>query len=277
MKNVILVTGASAGIGTATVKLLLAQGHTVYAAARRVERMKDLEELGAKLLQMDVTDDESMVRGVQQIINAEKKIDVLVNNAGYGSYGSLEEVPMSEAKYQFEVNVFGLARLTQLVVPYMRKQGSGRIINVSSMGGVFGEPHGSWYHATKFAVEGLSDSIRMELKQFGIDVVVIRPGAIKTEWNGIARENLLKVSGNGPYKELVQKHANMLHNADGRFGSEPIVVAKAIARAVAAGKPRTRYAIGQGAKFSIFMRWLLPDRAMDKVMNTLIKSAPQAK
>lgn len=269
MKKVILVTGASAGIGTATAELLLKHGYIVYAAARRTERMKDLEALGAKLLQMDMTDDENMQRGVQQIINAEGRIDALVNNAGYGSYGALEEVPMSEAKYQFEVNVFGLARLTQLVLPYMRKQNSGKIINVSSMGGVFGEPHGAWYHATKFAVEGLSDSIRMELKQFGIDVVVIRPGAIKTEWAGIARENMLKVSGYGPYKKLVEKHANMFANS--KLGSNPIVVAKAIAKAVAASRPRTRYAIGQGAKLGIFLRWLLPDRAMDRVMGMLLR------
>lgn len=268
MKNVILVTGASSGIGTATVELLLEQGHIVYAAARRTDRMNGLETHGAKLLQMDVTDDESMQRGVQQIIKAEGRIDALVNNAGYGSYGSLEEVPLSEAKYQFEVNVFGLARLTQLVVPYMRNQGSGKIINVSSMGGVFGEPHGSWYHATKFAVEGLSDSIRMELKQFGIDVVVIRPGAIKTEWAGIARENMLKVSGHGPYKRLVEKHANTF--ADPDLGSDPMVVARAISKAIAAKRPSTRYAIGQGAKLAIFLRWLLPDRVMDKVMMKLL-------
>ncbi len=271
MNKIILVTGASSGIGAATVTLLLEHGHIVYAAARRIDRMKELETLGAKLLQMDVTDDESMQRGVQQIINAEGSIDALVNNAGYGSYGSLEEVPMSEARYQFEVNVFGLARLTQLVIPYMRKKGSGRIINVSSMGGVFGEPHGSWYHATKYAVEGLSDSIRMELKQFGVDVVVIRPGAIRTEWAGIARENLMKVSGHGPYKELVGKHVKMLEHADGKLGSEPIVVAKAIAKAVEANRPKTRYAIGQGAKLSIFMRWLLSDRAMDRAMGMLIR------
>lgn len=277
MKKVILVTGASSGIGTATVKMLLGQGHIVYAAARRVDRMKDLEQAGARLLQMDVTDDASMLAGVQHILSNEKRIDVLVNNAGYGSYGSLEEVPMSEARYQFEVNVFGLARLTQLAIPHMRSQGSGTIINISSMGGVFGEPHGAWYHATKFAVEGLSDSIRMELKQFGIDVVVIRPGAIKTEWNKIARENLLAVSGKGAYKDLAMKHANMLENADGRFGSEPEVVARAIARAVNARKPRTRYAIGQGAKLSILLRRILPDRAMDRVMQTMINMARPAK
>ncbi len=270
MNKIVLVTGASAGIGAATVKMLLEHGHTVYAAARRVERMTELESLGAKLLGMDVTDDEAIQRGVQQIINAEGRIDALVNNAGYGSYGSLEEVPMSEAKYQFEVNVFGLARLTQLVIPYMRKQGSGRIINISSMGGVFGEPHGSWYHATKYAVEGLSDSIRMELKQFGIDVVVIRPGAIKTEWNGIAKDNLLKVSGHGPYKELAEKHAKMFDSAYSKMASEPIVVARAITKAIESNRPRTRYAIGQGAKITIFLRWLLSDRAMDRVMKMMM-------
>ena len=158
---------------------------------------------------MDVTIEESMVKGVNEILKNEKRIDVLVNNAGYGSYGSLEEVPISEAKYQFEVNIFGLARLTQLVIPAMRAQHSGTIINISSIGGKIGEPHGVWYHATKFALEGLSDSLRMELSQFGIDVVVVEPGAIVTEWAGIARDNLLKVSGHGPYKDLAQKHYKM--------------------------------------------------------------------
>ncbi len=196
MKKVALVTGASSGIGKESAKLLIENGFTVYGAARRVDKMKDLEQFGIKLLAMDVTVEESMVNGINQILETEKRIDVLINNAGYGSYGALEDVPISEAKYQFEVNIFGLARLTQLVLPSMRKQKSGKIINISSIGGKLGEPHGAWYHATKFAVEGLSDSIRMELKQFGIDVVIIEPGAIITEWNTIARENLIKVSGN---------------------------------------------------------------------------------
>ena len=169
--------------------------------------MEELKADGVHLLQMDVTDDASMTAGVNEILKTEGRFDVLVNNAGYGSYGALEEVPISEARYQFEVNVFGLARLTQLVLPQMRAQKSGTIINISSMGGKFGEPHGAWYHSTKYAVEGLSDSLRMELKQFGIDVVVIEPGAIKSEWNEIARDNMKKVSGNGPYKDLVVKHA----------------------------------------------------------------------
>ena len=272
MKKVILITGASSGIGKATAQLLLEKGHTVYGAARRQEKMKDLEALGVRLLKMDVTEDASMTAGIDQIIREEGRIDVLVNNAGYGSYGALEDVPMSEARYQFEVNIFGLARLCQLVIPYMRKQKSGRIINVSSIGGEAGEPHGAWYHATKFALEGLSDSIRMELRQFGIDVVIIQPGAIKTEWNAIAREQLLKVSGHTAYGKLAHQHARFLQSVDeGTMGSEPIVIAKAIAKSIAAQKPKLRYAVGGGAKIAKFMKRILPDSTHDKMMLGLIK------
>jgi short-subunit dehydrogenase len=239
MKKVVLVTGASSGIGRETAISLINNGYTVYAVARRTEKMLDLQVLGVKLIEMDITIDESIIKAVNQIVDVEKTIDILVNNAGYGSYGSLEDVILSEARYQFDVNIFGLARLTQLVIPYMRKQGSGKIINVSSMGGKFGEPHGVWYHATKYALEGLSDSLRMELKQFGIDVVVIQPGAIKTEWNKIARENLMKVSGNTVYKDLAEKHYRMFEKADtGSMSSEPIVIAKTILKAVTSSRPK---------------------------------------
>lgn len=272
MSKTVLITGASSGIGKETAKLFLRKGYTVYGASRRLEKMNDIEAMGVKLLQMDVAEDASIVRGVEQIIKVDGHIDVLVNNAGYGSYGALEDVPLSEARYQFEVNVFGLARLCQLVIPYMRKKNAGKIINVSSIGGEAGEPHGSWYHATKFAVEGLSDSIRMELKQFGIDVVVIQPGAIKTEWNTIAREHLVKVSGQTAYGELVRRHASFLKAADeGKMASEPIVIAKAIEKAVEAKKPKTRYAVGGGAKIAKLMRKVLSDKAHDKMMLGFIK------
>ncbi len=270
MKKVVLITGASAGIGKETAKLLLKNGCIVYGAVRRLEKMQDLKELGVKLLEMDVTDDESMIKGVNEILAKEQKIDVLINNAGYGSYGALEDVPISEAKYQFEVNIFGLARLTQLILPQMRKQNSGKIINVSSMGSKFGEPHGAWYHATKYAVEGLSDSLRMELKQFGIDVIIIQPGAILTEWNKIARDNMMKISGNTAYKNLVQKHVKMFENADER-GSKPIVIAEIIAKAVAAEKPKTRYVAGEGAKIILFLRRVLSDRMFDKLLLSQMK------
>lgn len=270
MKKVILITGASSGIGKESAKLLHQQGHTIYCAARRVDSMKELEELGMYPLSMDVTNDESMVKGVEMILQKEGKIDILINNAGYGSFGAVEDVPMSEAKYQFEVNLFGLGRLIQLVLPKMREQRSGRIINISSIAGKIGEPHGAWYHATKFAVEGLSDSLRMELKQFNIDVVLIEPGPIITEWNGIAREKMLQVSGKSAYANLAQKHIKMFERAD-RLGSHPIVIAKAIDKAVNARKPRTRYAAGGGAPIILFFRKILPDRWFDAIMLSTLR------
>jgi len=269
-KKVALVTGASSGIGEATARLLLQAGYVVYGAARRLDRMQALGQAGIKLLSMDVAQDQSMVAGITAIMQAEGRIDLLVNNAGYGSYGALEDVPVAEARYQFEVNVFGLARLVQLVVPHMRQQGGGRIINISSIGGRFGEPYGSWYHATKFAVEGLSDSLRMELKQFNIDVVVIQPGAIKTEWNQIARENLLHVSGDTAYGPLAHRHARMLATADQR-GSEPEVTAQVIVRAAVAKRPKTRYAAGGGAGALLLVRKLLTDRQFDALMLSQMK------
>lgn len=271
MKKVVLITGASSGIGKETAKLLVANGNIVYAAARRLDKMSDLKEHGVNLLEMDVTNDESMVGGIQKIINSEKRIDVLVNNAGYGSYGALEDVPISEAKYQFEVNIFGLARLTQLVLPHMRKQQSGKIVNISSMGGKFGEPHGAWYHSSKYAVEGLSDCLRMELKQFNIDVVLIEPGAIKSEWGRIAKENLLNVSGNTAYKNLAEKHAKLIDRTYKLVGSEPVVIAKTILKAITSRRPKTRYAVGGGAKFILFFRRLLSDKLFDKVMLSQLK------
>ena len=279
--KVFLVTGASSGIGRSAAELLLAAGHVVYVAARRTERLEVLanpkdrdSKAGAKPLAMDVTKDDEMLAGVNAIITAEGRIDGLVNNAGYGEYGSVEETPIDAARYQFEVNVFGLARLTQLVLPYMRHQGAGRIVNVSSIGGKIGEPHGAWYHATKFAVEGFSDSLRMEVAQFGIDVSVIQPGAIKTEWNGIAGEKLLERSGDGPYGDMARKHAAFFEQtyASGQ-ASEPAVVGRAIVHALTAASPKTRYAVGGGATPILAARSLLSDRLFDKLMLTSIKRA----
>jgi len=267
MTKTAFVTGASSGIGEETVKGLLAAGYVVYAGARRTDRMQALAGAGARLLSLDVTDDASMIAAVETILRDAGRIDVLVNNAGYGSYGALEDVPLDEARRQFDVNIFGLARLTQLLLPTMRAQRSGRIVNVSSIGGKIGEPFGSWYHATKFAVEGLSDSLRMELRQFGIDVIVIQPGAIVTEWNRIAREGLLKQSGDGGYRDSARAYARFMASADeGRLPSPPSVVAKTILKAVQARRPRTRYATGGGAKPILFLRRILSDRAFDSVM-----------
>ena len=193
MKNgkVILITGASSGIGFDSAQTLAKQGHRVYAAARRTELMEPLKAYGVKVIGMDVTDEESMKQGVETVIQAEGRIDVLINNAGYGYFGAIENVPLEEARRQLEVNVFGLARLTQLVLPYMRKQRSGRIINTSSIAGKRVFYMGGWYNVTKYSVEALSDALRMEMKPFGIDVVMIEPGAIKTDWGVIAARHLM--------------------------------------------------------------------------------------
>jgi short-subunit dehydrogenase len=270
MKKVALVTGSSSGIGMETAKLLIQKGYVVYGAARRVDRMSGLKESGVKLLAMDLTDEATMEKGINEIIRNDKRIDLLVNNAGYGSYGALEDVPITEARVQFEVNIFGLARLTQLVLPYMREQHSGRIINVSSIGGKIGEPHGAWYHATKFALEGLSDSLRMELKEFGIQVVVIQPGAINTEWGGIAAEHMLKTSGNTAYKTLAHKHAKMFESSV-KMGSAPVVVAETIVKAAMAANPKTRYATGGGAGPILFARRILSDKMFDRLMLKMMK------
>jgi NAD(P)-dependent dehydrogenase (short-subunit alcohol dehydrogenase family) len=267
MKPVALVTGASSGIGEATVRRLLADGWAVYAAARRVERMQPLAALGARVVALDLCDDASIAAAVTTLQQEQGRLDALINNAGYGSYGALEDVPLDEARRQFEVNVFGLARLAQLVLPTMRAQRRGTVVNITSIGGKMHEPMGSWYHATKFAVEGLSDCLRMELAPFGVHVVVIEPGAIRTEWSGIARQSLLDRSGHTAYGSQAEAHARMLASGDtSSLASPPDVVATTIARALRARRPRTRYATGGGARTILLLRRLLSDRGFDAFM-----------
>jgi short-subunit dehydrogenase len=270
MKTIALVTGASAGIGKETAKLLLQHGYTVYGAARRLDKMEDLKSLGVKTIQMDVSEDNSMVQGIEEIIKAEGRIDVLINNAGFGSYGALEDVSMSDARYQIEVNVFGLARLTQLVLPYMRTQQSGKIVNVTSIGGKIANPLGGWYHASKFAVEALSDSLRMEVKPFGIDVIVIEPGGIKTEWSDIAESNLRKVSGNTAYKHLVDK-VEILFRKFSPKASPPAIISTLILKAISVKNPKTRYHAGHMANVVLFMRKILSDKQFDKMIMSQLK------
>ena len=269
-RPVVLITGASSGIGHATALALAARGWIVYGAARRVDRMQELEAAGCQVIEMDVTDDASLRAGVDRIIREQRRVDVLVNNAGYGSYGALEDVPIDEAGRQFEVNVFGLARLSQLVIPTMRALGRGRIINVSSIGGRIYEPIGSWYHATKFAVEGLSDSLRIELAPHGIDVVIIQPGPIRTEWNSISRRSAEEYSGAGPYaaqaRALVRNYERV---DDSPASGTPEDVAATIVRAATARRPKTRYATPASAKIVVAARRLLPDRIMDLILRRL--------
>ncbi len=272
MNKVIIITGASSGIGKATAIQLLREGFTVYAMARRVELMEDLKALGAKVFKLDVTSDFSMEEAINIVIKESGRIDGLVNNAGYGSYGALEEVSLDEARRQFEVNVFGLARMSQLVIPVMRQQKSGTIINITSIGGKIYMPFGSWYHSTKHAVEGLSDCLRLELEPFGIKVVMVEPGPIKTEWDSIAADHLLKASGNGVYQNAAKSFGKMLAASyEGNTASTPEVIAATIVKAIKAKNPKTRYAAGKMAKTLIFSRWLLSDKMFDGIVKSELK------
>ncbi len=229
--------------------------------------MEHLRDHGIVPVALDVTDDASLRSIVSRIEAEAGRIDVLVNNAGYGSYGSIEEVPLEEGRRQFEVNVFGAIQLIRLVTPLMRAQGSGRIINVTSIGGKIYTPFGGWYHGSKFALEAMSDVLRNELKPFGIDVVVIEPGAIKTEWGGIAVGSAVAVSGDGPYGDTVRRLAASLDSdAMNARASEPSVIAKTIATAATARRPKTRYAAGSGARLILTGRRLVSDRMFDRLI-----------
>jgi NAD(P)-dependent dehydrogenase (short-subunit alcohol dehydrogenase family) len=269
-KRVVLVTGASSGIGFAAAEQLAREGWTVYAGARRLDRMDSLRKRAVITLALDVTDDASMVAAVARIVDEQGQIDGLVSNAGYGSYGALEDVSMDEARRQIEVNLVGLARVIQLVLPHMRRQGSGRIVNITSIGGKIHEPLGGWYHATKFAVEGLSDCLRMETAPFGIQVVVIEPGGTLTEWGAIAAKNLLAASENSAYQDQAKATAHILESTSNpQSATPPAVVAEVIVKALTTKSPKTRYVVAAGAKPLLFLRRILSDRGFDWVMRVL--------
>lgn len=266
-QKVALVTGASSGIGFDAAVQLEKAGFIVYGAARRMDKLKDLAKFNVKAIELDVTDEASMVACVETVVKNEGRLDVLVNNAGYGSYGAVETVPMEEARRQMEVNVFGLARMSQLVMPHMRQHSFGRIINISSMGGKIFTPFGGWYHATKFAVEVLSDCMRLEAAQFGVDVVLVEPGGIKTDWGIIAADHLEKASKGTVYEAEAGKAAvGMRHNYSGDQLSDPKIIGEAIVKAATARKPKTRYLLGYMAKPVVFLRRILPDRAYDALI-----------
>jgi short-subunit dehydrogenase len=270
--KIILITGASSGMGKDAALALLKEGHVVYGAARRVEKMKELVSEGGHAIKLDVTESEEVRQGVDRVMKEQGRIDVLVNNAGYGLYGSVEDVSMEEARHQFEVNIFGLAQITKEVLPHMRHQKSGKIINISSMGGRIYTPLGSWYHATKHALEGWSDCLRLELKQFGIDVVVIQPGVIETEFGDVLMEPLLERSKNSPYRDLAEKVAKATGEtyANGK-ASDPAVITKLILKAINSKNPRTRYSAGKFAKPMMLIRKYLGDSVFDSAVMSQVR------
>jgi len=286
----VLITGCSSGIGRAAALSLHQAGFTVYATARRTEALTELSDRGLRTLALDVTDEQSMTTAVAAVEADAGAVAVLINNAGYGLYGPVEQLPMAEIRRQFETNFFGLVRLTQLVLPGMRRRGRGRILNVSSMGGRITLPGGAFYHASKYAVEALSDALRMEVAQFGIDVVLIEPGPVKTPWNDVAAASLATADGGpatadggpatadgpqvaapgDPYREykaavgasFARTQAGLL----GRFGSTSDDIAKVITQAVTARRPRARYLINPVAKSLVAMNRVLPARAYDSML-----------
>lgn len=266
--KVILITGASSGIGYTTAKLLAQQGNQVYGAARRAEKLAAIKEFGAIPVSMDVTDEASVQAAVKQVIDQAGRIDVLINNAGYGSYGPVEAVPLNEAKYQFDVNVFGVASVTKAVLPTMRQQHSGLIINISSVGGRVTSHFGDWYHASKYAVEALSDALRLELKDFGINVSIIEPGGIKSEWGGIAADHLEKAGQGTAYAAQTKKSATALRKQfnNPMMVADPSTIAKTVAKAVKSSRPKPRYLPGMVAKSMVCLHTILPTRWFDRLM-----------
>lgn len=264
--KVVFITGASSGIGFDAARLLAREGNKVYAAARRVELMEPLKDDGVVPMRMDVTDPESVETAVSTVLEAEGRIDVLVNNAGFGYFGAIETVPIEDARNQLDVNLFGLADLCRRVLPSMRENGGGRIVNVSSIAGKAVLYFGGWYHVSKYAVEAFSDALRIEMKPFGVDVVLIEPGGIHTAWGTIAADHLEESSAGTAYSVPAGVEAGVLRKAyTSSILPGPEVVAKAIVKAVSAGHPRTRYRIGLGSSSMLFLHTILPDRWWDSI------------
>ncbi|MDN5215098.1 oxidoreductase [Fulvivirgaceae bacterium BMA12] len=272
MKKVIIITGASSGIGKQTALQLIKEGHIVYGAARRLDKMQELATAGGHILEMDVTNHEQVKSAIQLVKDEQKRIDVLINNAGFAIWGAVEDTSYEEARRQFEVNIFGLAEVTKAVLPTMRNQKSGTIINVSSIGGKIYSPLGAWYHATKHALEGWSDCLRLEVQQFGIDVVIVEPGAIKTEFGDVLNENFAS-SEKGSYAGLAKTMKKVTENAydEGNY-SPPDVIANTISKAIKAAEPKTRYAAGKMAAQTLFFRRYFPDRMFDKTIMRMVKN-----
>jgi len=270
ISKAVLITGCSTGIGRVTAEHLAAKGWNVYATARRIESIQDLSERGCHVLALDVCDDDSMRDAVKAVEAAEGAVGVLVNNAGYGEYGAVETLDLARLRRQFETNVFGLVRLSQLVLPGMRAQRWGRIVNLSSMGGKLTLPGGGAYHSTKYAVESLSDALRFEVRGFGIDVVVIEPGPVLTAFDEtvVGGINVDDPVYGDFHRGVVKGVASAYQKPMSVFASKPVAVARKIEHAIETRRPRTRYKVGFVAGMLTSMRKVLPDRLFDAFART---------
>jgi short-subunit dehydrogenase len=267
----VLITGCSTGIGRATAERLADEGYNVHATARSPEAIEDLAARGMKTHALDVTDEGSMEAAVAEV-EKDGPVGGLVNNAGYSQSGAIETIPMQSVRRQFETNVFGLIRMCQLVLPGMRSAGSGRIVNLSSMGGKLVFPGGGIYHATKHAVEALSDALRFEVREFGVDVAIIEPGLIVTDFGETAAGSLAEVDEHGPYAdfnaEVAKVTANAYTGSMARFGAGPEAVAAKISKVLSANRPNTRYKVTASAKLMMGMRRLMTDRMWDRMVRS---------
>ncbi|HAA14629.1 MAG TPA: short-chain dehydrogenase/reductase [Cytophagales bacterium] len=274
MKKVIIITGASSGMGKDTALQLIQKSHIVYGGARRKEKMEELVQAGGHALALDVTDQASVAAAVEQVLREQNRIDVLWNNAGYSLTGAMETISYEEAKRQFDVNLFGVAEMSKAVLPTMRKQGTGTIINTSSIGGKMHMPlMQSWYLASKFALEGWSDALRMELEPYGIDVVLIEPGGVATEFMEVMSRDFLDKAKGTAYEEETARIAKGMAKMNTPKNMSPTsVVTDAVLKILDAKKPKTRYVVGKNAKMMLFMRSMLSDRRYDKLMRSMTNS-----
>jgi short-subunit dehydrogenase len=268
----VLISGCSSGIGAATAEALARGGHTVYATARQTDTLASLEALGCRPLALDVTSEDSMIAAVQAVEAEHGQVGTLINNAGYGEYGPIEEADLERVRTMFETNVFGLARLTQLVLPAMRRSRSGRIVNIGSMGGRITFPVGGFYHATKYAVEAISDALRVEVKPFGIEVILVEPGLVRTNFEGRVSESLevgvAPQEGDTAYADLLAANDKKTTSgyANDFMATGPEAVAAIIVKAVDSSRPRSRYVVTPAAKVMINLRRFGGDRVWDAAM-----------
>ena len=263
-QKVILITGTALGIGKSTALHLIEKGHIVYGGDILIEENLYLNESGGFALEMDVTNQNHIDNAVKKVISEQGRIDVLVNNAGLGVYGAIEDVSMEDVYYQYDVNLFGLARVTKAVLPYMREKENGTIINISSVLGETYGPLAGWYLSTKHALEGWSDALRVELKKFDIDVVIIQPGAINTNFSNVTKTYIDKYRENSPYQHLYGEPITDTGNEILSNQSDPIVIAKVINKAIDARNPKTRYAAGAYSRIGIFLRKIMTDKMFDR-------------
>lgn len=278
-QKVVLITGAASGIGRATAELFAKNGFITYATSRRLVTLEPLKKLGCETLELDVTAEISMQQAVKAILERHQRIDVLVNNAGYGLNGPIEELQMDKLRHQFETNVFGLVRLTQLVLPTMRQSQSGRIINVGSVGGTFTAPGAGAYHASKWALESITDALRFEVQSFGVQVALIQPTGVYTAFDQKIADAMSDTGPDSPYAFFKRNHlavTQAMFRPNSNAGIiKPEAVARVILSAANAAKPRTRYKVGLSAVIYAGLRRLVSDRTWDAIMATQFPMQPR--